>query len=122
MRKFPTLIANHIETAGLEVKKEITYWTKTEYSDDNETYADALFDAIDTDPDGITLPLVQAKEQGLILADPPFPWEESRGIYYIRGFHDLHCLVCLSQPFQWAAMKFRLTNSLETDQEKSKWI
>ena len=23
-----------------------------------------------------------------------FPWDESKGIYYIDGYHNLHCLVC----------------------------
>ncbi|KUJ11512.1 uncharacterized protein LY89DRAFT_688748 [Mollisia scopiformis] len=77
--------------AGLEFSERILYHTETEYSHKNETYAEELWETIDTNPVAITLSYEYARENDL-LEPRPFPWDESKGLFYINGFHQLHCL------------------------------
>lgn len=54
---------------------------------------EALWDAIDNSEGVIAVPQTWAKEHGI----PPsqrFPWDHSRDIYLIGGYHSMHCLVC----------------------------
>jgi hypothetical protein len=53
---------------------------------------DANWDAIDTNPMAVSLHDDFAKDVGLG-PSTRFPWDTERSIYYIKGFHDLHCLV-----------------------------
>ena len=66
----------------------------TEYWHPNASDSDmeAAWDAINTNAMAITLEDGFAKRMSL----PPstrFPWDTERSIYYIKGIHDLHCLV-----------------------------
>jgi|SRR5690242_513937 len=52
---------------------------------------DAAWDAIDTSPMAVALHDDYTRKVGL----PPsgrFPWDTQRGIYYLKGIHDLHCV------------------------------
>ena len=52
---------------------------------------DAAWDAIDTSPVAVALHDDFTRSVGL----PPsgrFPWDTERSIYYLKGFHDLHCV------------------------------
>lgn len=53
---------------------------------------EAAWDAIDTNALPIALHDKFAKSAGLP-ASTHFPWDTERSIYYIKGIHDLHCLV-----------------------------
>lgn len=66
----------------------------TEYWHPNASDSDmeVAWDAINTNAMAITLEDGFAKRMSL----PPstqFPWDTERSIYYIKGIHDLHCLV-----------------------------
>ena len=54
--------------------------------------SDAAWDALDTDLMAISLHDEFAKDVGLG-PSTRFPWDTERSIYYVKGFHDLHCLV-----------------------------
>lgn len=66
----------------------------TEYWHPNASDSDmeAAWDAINTNAMAITLEDGFAKRMSL-LPSTRFPWDTERSIYYIKGIHDLHCLV-----------------------------
>jgi hypothetical protein len=81
--------------SGLTFNTPIPYHAMTKYWHPNATGTDmeAAWDAIDTGPMAVALHDDYAKRVGL----PPttrFPWDTERGLYYLRGLHNLHCLVC----------------------------
>jgi hypothetical protein len=79
-------------TAGLGLTTEKAYWQHTEYLSSNKSTSNALWDAIDTSPNTIALDADYIKKHKL---DPsiPFPWDQSKGLYLIKAFHHMHCLV-----------------------------
>ena len=78
--------------AGLERDVKNPILLHSPYDDPNITHAEALWDAIDIDTGMIALPYEFAEEKGLPRSQP-FPWDESKGIYYLNSFHSIHCLV-----------------------------
>lgn len=52
---------------------------------------DAAWDAIDTSPMAVALHDDFIRRVGLPPSGP-FPWDTERSIYYLKGFHDLHCV------------------------------
>ncbi|KAF2014374.1 hypothetical protein BU24DRAFT_213519 [Aaosphaeria arxii CBS 175.79] len=80
--------------SGLTFDTYLPYRTQSEYWDrksSNLTSANAAWDAIDTDAMAISLHDNFAKQVGLG-PSTRFPWDTERSIYYLKGFHDLHCL------------------------------
>jgi hypothetical protein len=64
------------------------YWHPNASDSDME----AAWDDIDTNAMAVSLDDRYVKRVGL----PPstrFPWDTERSIYYVKGIHDLHCLV-----------------------------
>ena len=81
--------------AGLGLTTKATYWQQTEYSDHNRTISDAAWEALDTSPIMISLDQTYSRQHDL--ADSiPFPWDQSRGLYHVKAFHHIHCLVSIS--------------------------
>jgi hypothetical protein len=81
--------------SGLTFNTPTPYHAMTDYWDPNATDTDmeAAWDAIDTGPMAVALLDDYARRIGL----PPstrFPWDTERSVYYLKGLHDLHCLVC----------------------------
>jgi hypothetical protein len=73
-----------------EVMNAATAYGLSATSDDKKQ---ALWDAIDISEGIIAVPQTWAKEHGV----PPsqtFPWDHSRDIYILGGYHNMHCLVC----------------------------
>ena len=82
-----------ISEAGLQADVEIPYQNKTEYSGDNETIANVLWEASNSTSAGaIALNHEWAALKGLIRAQS-FPGDTGKGIYYVQGIHDVHCTV-----------------------------
>ena len=80
-------------SAGLQANVEVPYQSKTEYSGENEALATDLWEAINSTSAGaVALDHHWAASKGLIRAQE-FPWDSDKGIYYIQGFHDVHCVV-----------------------------
>lgn len=70
-----------------------TYWQSTEYTDPNRSISDLVWEAIDTSPNTISLDKDYTKKHNL--GDSiPFPWDQSKGLYIVKAFHHIHCLVC----------------------------
>jgi len=78
--------------AGLERDVQNPIIFHSPYNDCNETYAEEQWDAIDMDPGMLALPDAFVAEKGLPVAQR-FPWDESKGIYYLNIYHNMHCLV-----------------------------
>ncbi|THV45956.1 hypothetical protein BGAL_0432g00030 [Botrytis galanthina] len=78
--------------AGLEVSGRIIYHAQTEYSGPNETLVDQIWSSIDTSPGAIAISLEYAANNDVLTSLDTFPWDGKKGIVFVRGFHDLHCL------------------------------
>ncbi|CAI6337602.1 unnamed protein product [Periconia digitata] len=79
--------------SGTTFDVRVSYQSQNEYWSLNTSRKDldAAWDAIDTDSMAVTLHDRYAKDLGL---EPSmrFPWDTERGVYYVKGIHDLHCL------------------------------
>ncbi|EPE29319.1 hypothetical protein GLAREA_00479 [Glarea lozoyensis ATCC 20868] len=80
-----------IKCAELRRSTKLTFQGNTEYSSANETRADGLWDDISTGIGAITLTKQFAESHGLLDASP-FPWANNQGVYFVQGFHEMHCL------------------------------
>ncbi|KAL5117130.1 hypothetical protein ACEQ8H_004955 [Pleosporales sp. CAS-2024a] len=86
------------------------YHAMTEFWSFNATEPDldSAWDAIDTGPMAVALHDDFATRVGL----PPttrFPWDTERGVYYLKGVHDLHCLKLIHK-----AISSKHTNATQT--------
>ncbi|KAH6514149.1 hypothetical protein HBI81_209680 [Parastagonospora nodorum] len=79
--------------SGLSFDTPTPYHAMTDYWHLNatETEMDAAWDAIDTGSMAVALHDDFAKRVDLP-ATTRFPWDTERGVYYLKGVHDLHCL------------------------------
>lgn len=82
------------ETGGITFDNTLPFHAYSEYWNPNisDEEMDAAWDLIDTNPMAISLGDDLAKQLDLG-PSTRFPWDTERSIYYIKGFHDLHCLV-----------------------------
>ena len=79
-------------TAQLPKNHTQIYHSSSVFSSANNTEADKYWDALNTQPIAVALSDEYARVNGLTPA-ARFPWDDGMGLYYIKGFHDLHCLV-----------------------------
>ncbi|TGJ80465.1 hypothetical protein E0Z10_g8297 [Xylaria hypoxylon] len=77
--------------AHLKHVREEPYVIVTPYSSDNETLQDQLWYNINVDSAVVALSDDWADQHNLRKAQR-FPWDQSKGIYILHGFHNLHCL------------------------------
>lgn len=79
-------------TGGLGYDTPVEYKMHTDYTGSNMTLADHLWDDLDSSPIIVALTDLYAQEHGLDIS-ARFPWDPEKGIYHIKAFHQLHCLV-----------------------------
>ncbi|KAI1382423.1 hypothetical protein F4677DRAFT_401883 [Hypoxylon crocopeplum] len=77
--------------ANMQRNREEPYVLVTKYSSDNETLQDQMWHGINVDPAVVALSDEWAIQHGLRTAQR-FPWDQTKGIYILHGFHNLHCL------------------------------
>ncbi|KAE8154332.1 hypothetical protein BDV25DRAFT_116385 [Aspergillus avenaceus] len=77
--------------AGLQRTIEEPFVRMTKYSSENETLQDQLWHDINVDHGVVALSDEWAMQHGLRTAQR-FPWDQSKGIYILHGYHNLHCL------------------------------
>ncbi len=84
------------QSGGLVFDIPIPYEPISQFWNPNITYRemDAAWDAIDTNPMAVALHDDFTRSVGLPTSGR-FPWDTERSIYYLKGFHDLHCVVCI---------------------------
>lgn len=69
------------------------YLKKSPYSSTNLEEASKLWEtSIDIDTGMLALTDEFVKKEGLPTISGRFPWDENKSIFYVSGFHDLHCL------------------------------
>lgn len=79
---------------GLGLDVPSVHFHHTDYWSPNQTRADELWEGIDTNPMVVALTDEFADLHGLPHSDR-FPWDKSKGRYFVKVFHQLHCLVGL---------------------------
>ena len=79
-------------TGGLKFDTPTVYRTPSEYWGNNETLSDELWEALDTSPIAVALDDGWVEKHNLPKGTR-FPWDHSKGMYFIKAFHQMHCLV-----------------------------
>ena len=92
----PFDISSNATSGGLGYDYPVEYEIHTDYSGSNSTLADQLWEAIDSSPIVVALTDEWATAHDLETS-ARFPWDDAKGIYHVKAFHHLHCLVG-SQP------------------------
>ena len=77
---------------GLSLNIPTTHHHHTDYWSANDTIADQLWEAIDTNPMVIALTDDFAASHGLPRS-ARWAWDDGKGRYFVKVFHQLHCLV-----------------------------
>lgn len=65
--------------------------SRSPYFGENESLADRLWDAISIDNGTVALDDSYVVSEGLPISQR-FPWDDSKGLYLLNGYHALHCL------------------------------
>ncbi|MCJ1271668.1 hypothetical protein MMC22_011573 [Lobaria immixta] len=86
------------DLGGLGFDTPVIYQSSTDYWGDNETLADELWNGMDTDPIVVALTDDYAQQHGLKMSGR-FPWDDEKGIYFLKAFHNLHCLKLMRKAF-----------------------
>ncbi|KAJ5721761.1 uncharacterized protein N7483_009695 [Penicillium malachiteum] len=88
---------------GLTFDTQIPYSHHTEYTSHNKTHADEMWESLSIDPMVIAPTKEWAKEKGLT-GSWAFPWDSNRQIYFVKVFHQLHCLKVMRRTYHqlWA--------------------
>ena len=83
-----------IPTAGLVRNVAVPFTSKNEYISSNRTIQDEAWKSARLVPDQGLVALTDdyVRSKGLPTAQR-FPWDKSKGLYILNGFHDMHCLV-----------------------------
>lgn len=80
--------------AGLARKTVVPFSVDTIYSSSNRTIEDEAWNSPSLLPD---TGLVALSDEWIRSKELPkaqrFPWDKSKGIYLLNGFHNMHCLV-----------------------------
>ncbi|KAJ5972732.1 uncharacterized protein N7479_002650 [Penicillium vulpinum] len=81
--------------ANLHLTHTEPYVLLTDYSSTNTTFTDTLWHSINIDSGVVALSDSFAASHNLRTAQR-FPWDTTKGIYILHGFHNLHCLKIIS--------------------------
>ena len=82
----------YVFAANLDRNTPVAFEAHTRYTDGNETLVNELWDQINIDAGMVALPEDFALNNGLLIAQR-FPWDRSRVVYLLNGYHSLHCIV-----------------------------
>ena len=80
-------------SANLEVDISLTWQEESEYSNDNMTLTDERWKVLGADDSIVAVDQDWAASKGLPPSESVFPWDSSRRIYLLSGYHGIHCLV-----------------------------
>jgi len=85
--------------AGLrENELQVEWQQKSIYTDTNLTARDHVWDEINHDIGIVAVPKTWVVEKGLPMGST-FPWNESKALYVINAYHQLHCLKLIYRTF-----------------------
>ncbi|PYI24195.1 hypothetical protein BO99DRAFT_428464 [Aspergillus violaceofuscus CBS 115571] len=84
--------------AGLAYDVPTRYSLSTDYTSDNQTLATYMWDSLNLDSMVIAPTIEWAEAMGL--PDSwDFPWDPTRKIYFVKVYHQLHCLKNIRRAF-----------------------
>jgi hypothetical protein len=83
--------------SGLNLDTPSVHYHHTDYWSENITKADELWDGIETNSMVVALTDQFADAHNLPRSDR-FPWDARKGRYFVKVFHQLHCLVSGTLP------------------------
>jgi len=83
-------LTGHTIYGDLSYDQSKPFVAYSEYSSENFTQTDALWEAIDFDDGLVALPKEWTDAKGLPQT-ATYPWDESKGIWLLNGYHGLHC-------------------------------
>jgi hypothetical protein len=83
--------------SGLNLDTPSVHYHHTDYWSENITKADELWDGIETNSMVVALTDEFADAHNLPRSDR-FPWDARKGRYFVKVFHQLHCLVSGTLP------------------------
>ncbi|KAF4628165.1 hypothetical protein G7Y89_g9992 [Cudoniella acicularis] len=75
--------------AGFERDSVVVLDGHDPYTDANDTFRDQLWLDINVDDGMIALPDEYVEEMGLPISQR-FPWDDSKGIYLLQAYHNIH--------------------------------
>ena len=70
------------------------FMINTDWSSENTTRADQLWKGLAPNVGMVAIDSGVSRNMDLYRTEP-FPWDASKGVYMLEGYHSLHCLVCL---------------------------
>lgn len=79
-------------TAKLKWDKWVMYEHSGLYVNDTEEITNAAWDAIDYNAGNVALDNAYVAKMGLPVSQR-FPWDSTKGLYFMNGQHQIHCLV-----------------------------
>ncbi|MCJ1408889.1 hypothetical protein MMC19_002966 [Ptychographa xylographoides] len=86
----------HSRFAGLAYDTPTPYVHGGLYYSKNKTLTDEAWKAINYDHGSVALSDEDAAAWGLPVAQR-FPWDQTKGLYFLSGYHSLHCLKTVRQ-------------------------
>lgn len=87
-------IDSNNKQAGLKFEVPTVHYSKSNYSSDNFTLADSLWQTLDTNPTAIAVKDEFARSNGLAL-ELRFPWDDEKVVFSVKAFHQIHCIVSI---------------------------
>jgi hypothetical protein len=87
----PSPAVERTKYAGLTRNREEPFVMLTNYTSEDEELQNRLWHEINVDDAVVALSDDWAAEHGLRTSQR-FPWDDTKGIYILHGFHNLHCL------------------------------
>ncbi|KAI1177093.1 hypothetical protein F4777DRAFT_226475 [Nemania sp. FL0916] len=90
----------------------IQIYPTTDYVSDNLTAVIPLWEELSGDRGVVALPDEYVKEKELPHA-LRFPWDDSKGVYLLQGYHNLHCLRTLFRYIKYAEQQVPQRIALE---------
>ena len=90
---------SHKVQGDLAYDTPTVFRSPTDWWGDNESLAEELWEHIDTNPMAIPLTDDCAGSHDLPIASR-IPWNNDKGTYFVKAFHQLHCLVSFLTPLR----------------------
>ena len=82
----------NVGIAGLAYDTPMKYETNW---GQNQTEADAYWNSLDASPVIVSIRYEEAEKKYGLGRSVRFPWDDEYGLYYIKAYHHIHCLVSL---------------------------
>ena len=94
----------YVPSANLERNVLVPIERSTPYSSHNLTEVRSLWEDISIDDGMVALPNSFVQDKHLPEAQR-FPWDDGKGLYFLNGYHNLHCLVRIPLPFSHLGLR-----------------